>query len=196
MHNESNDSLKEALDYFKNHASIVNIQRKCFDTSFSSRETNSNEFIKLIKTLNMNKDWQNTCISTKIIMSNTDLFVNYRFIKFQLLSWKKVNHFMCLNMLMLYLFIIEKKKKKTKQIIDLWISSSVNLKFMQINLSTIVWSFRFYSFTKTMWFLYRSQWRHCFMVKESMDRGEALFTDLSNSFHCIDHNLLIIKLSW
>ena len=56
MHNESNDSLKEALDYFKNHASIANIQRKCFDTSFSSRETNSNEFIKLIKTLNMNKD--------------------------------------------------------------------------------------------------------------------------------------------
>ena len=35
--------------------------------------------------------------------------------------------------------------------------------------------------------------------KESMDKGEefqAFFTDLSKAFNCIDHNLLITKLSW
>ena len=45
--------------------------------------------------------------------------------------------------------------------------------------------------------------QHCLMdmlekFKESRDRGdefEALFTDLSTAFDCIDHNLLITKLS-
>ena len=35
--------------------------------------------------------------------------------------------------------------------------------------------------------------------KESRDQGEefvAFFTDLSKAFDCIDHNLLITKLSW
>ena len=36
-------------------------------------------------------------------------------------------------------------------------------------------------------------------LKESRDKGEefgAFFTDLSKEFNCIDHNLLITKLSW
>ena len=66
-HNEGNDSLKEALSYFENHPSIVNIKRKGFDTSFTFKETNSNEIFKLIKILNINKACQNTDIPTKII---------------------------------------------------------------------------------------------------------------------------------
>ena len=56
-YNGSNDSLKEALGYFKNHPSIAiaNIKRKGFHTRFTFRETNSNEKIKLSKTLNINK---------------------------------------------------------------------------------------------------------------------------------------------
>ena len=77
MHNESNYSLKEALSYFKNHSSIVNIKRKRFDTSFTSRETNPSEvIIKFIKTLNINKACQNADIPTEIIKSNADLFAN------------------------------------------------------------------------------------------------------------------------
>ena len=67
--NENNDSHKEALSYFENHPSIVNIKRKGFDTSFTFRETNSNEV-----TLNINKACQNTDINTKIIKSNAELF--------------------------------------------------------------------------------------------------------------------------
>ena len=68
MHNKSNDSLKKALSYFKSHPSIVNIKRKGFNTSFIFRETNSNEVIKLIKTLNINKACQNVDIPIKIII--------------------------------------------------------------------------------------------------------------------------------
>ena len=42
MHDESNDSLKEALSYFENHPSIVYIKRKGFDTRFTFKETNCN----------------------------------------------------------------------------------------------------------------------------------------------------------
>ena len=46
--------------------------------------------------------------------------------------------------------------------------------------------------------------QHCLMVmlekfKETRDKGEefgAFFTDLSIAFDCIDHNLVITKLSW
>ena len=46
--------------------------------------------------------------------------------------------------------------------------------------------------------------QHCLMVmleklKESKDKGEefgAFFIGLSKAFNCIDHNLLITKLSW
>ena len=47
--NESNDSLKEVLSYFKDHPSIVIAKRKGLDTSFTFRVTHSNEVIKLIK---------------------------------------------------------------------------------------------------------------------------------------------------
>ena len=77
-----NDSLKEALNYFENHSSIVSIERKCFVTSFTFRETNFNEIIKLIKTLNINKACQNTNIPTKTSKPNADLFANYIFRNF------------------------------------------------------------------------------------------------------------------
>ena len=63
-HNQSNDSLKEALSWFENHPSIVNIKREGFDTSFTFIETNSNEIIKLIKVLNLIKACQITGIPT------------------------------------------------------------------------------------------------------------------------------------
>ena len=50
LHDDSNNSLKEANNYFENHPSVVNIKRKGFDSSFTLGETRYNEAIKLIKT--------------------------------------------------------------------------------------------------------------------------------------------------
>ena len=47
--------------------------------SFTFRETNSDKVIKLTKTLNINKAFQNTDIPTKIIKSNAGLFASYIF---------------------------------------------------------------------------------------------------------------------
>ena len=40
----------EALKYFENHPSITNIKIKCFDESFTIRDTSSDEVIKLVNT--------------------------------------------------------------------------------------------------------------------------------------------------
>ena len=41
------DLLNNALKYFENHPSIANIKRKGFDASFTFRDINSSEVIKL-----------------------------------------------------------------------------------------------------------------------------------------------------
>ena len=51
---------------------LVNITRKGFDASSTFRQTNSNEIIKIIKTLNINKACQYTDFPTKIIIKFND----------------------------------------------------------------------------------------------------------------------------
>ena len=51
----TNDSLKQALKYFKSHLSITNIKSKSSDANFTFRDTSFSEIIKLIKTLNVKR---------------------------------------------------------------------------------------------------------------------------------------------
>ena len=89
---------------------LVNITRKGFDASSTFRQTNSNEIIKIIKTLNINKACQYTDFPTKIIIKFNDN------LEISIIVLKNVNLLVCLNMPTLYLYI--RKKKKLKQIID------------------------------------------------------------------------------
>ena len=75
--NNANDPLKEALRYFENHPSIINIKSKSFDTNFTFRDTSSSEVIKLIKTLNVKKASQKSDIATKIVKLNANTFRNF-----------------------------------------------------------------------------------------------------------------------
>ena len=63
----TNDPLKEALRYFKNHPSIANAKSKGFDASFTFRDTSSGEVINLIKTLNLKEASQKTDIPARIV---------------------------------------------------------------------------------------------------------------------------------
>ena len=71
--------MTDLKKYLRNHLSILGIKRKGFDASFTFREINCNGFIKFTKTLNLNKAFQNTNISTKVIKLTDDLFVYYIF---------------------------------------------------------------------------------------------------------------------
>ena len=53
IHNESNDSFKEPLNYFDYHHSFVNFTTKGLHTNFTFRERSSNEKTKLNETLNL-----------------------------------------------------------------------------------------------------------------------------------------------
>ena len=67
IHNESNDSFKEPLNYFNYHHSFVNFTTKGLHTNFTFRERSSNEKTKLNETLNIKNTCQNTSILAKII---------------------------------------------------------------------------------------------------------------------------------
>ena len=66
----------EALKYFENHPSITNIKIKCFDESFTIRDTSSDEVIKLANILNIKKASQMIDILTTIVKLNADIFGN------------------------------------------------------------------------------------------------------------------------
>ena len=73
----TNDPLKEALRYFKNHPSIANAKSKGFDASFTFRDTSSGEVINLIKTLNLKEASQKTDITARIVKFKDWSFLNY-----------------------------------------------------------------------------------------------------------------------
>ena len=72
----TDNPLKEALKYFENHPSITNIKSKCFDESFTIRDTSSDEIIKLVNILNIKKASQMIDILTTIAKLNADIFGN------------------------------------------------------------------------------------------------------------------------
>ena len=61
----------------KKRPSITYIKSKSFDANFTFRDTSSNEFINLIKTLNVKKVAQKSDIPTKIVELNADFFGNF-----------------------------------------------------------------------------------------------------------------------
>ena len=107
-----NDSFKEALNYLENHPGIVRIKRKGSDASFNFRDTNSDEVIKLIKTLNIIKDCQKNYDSTKVINVNADLFANYVFRNFNYSVEK--GKFLCALKHAEVVPVHEKKERKDK----------------------------------------------------------------------------------
>ena len=66
-----------ASNFFQNHPSVVNIEQREFNSTFSFQNTNENEVCKIIKNLNVRKSCQGSDISAKIIKLHIDLFSNF-----------------------------------------------------------------------------------------------------------------------
>ena len=73
----NHDPVLAAINMFQNHPSVVNIKQTEFNFTFSFKNTNENDFHKIIKKLNVRKTCQGSDIPTRIIKLNIDLFSSF-----------------------------------------------------------------------------------------------------------------------
>ena len=73
----NHDLVLAAINTFQNHPSVVNINQRELNSTFTFKHTNENEVRKIIKNLNVRKTCQDNDISTKIIKLNIDLFSSF-----------------------------------------------------------------------------------------------------------------------
>ena len=66
-----------AINTFQNHPRVVNIKQREFNSTFSFKITNENDFRKIIKKLNVRKTSQGSDVPTKIIKLNIDFFSSF-----------------------------------------------------------------------------------------------------------------------
>ena len=66
-----------AINTFQNHLRVANIKQRDFNSTFSFKNTNENDFHKIIKKLNVRKTCEGSDIPTKIIKLNIDLFSSF-----------------------------------------------------------------------------------------------------------------------
>ena len=73
----TDDQVANAVNKFKNHASIIMIKNKKNDQSFSFGRVTYDDVLKKINTLDTAKASQQSDIPTKIIKQNSDYFTEY-----------------------------------------------------------------------------------------------------------------------
>ena len=202
---KATNSLK-VLQYYKSqYPSITNIKSKGFDTSFTFRDTSFIEVIKLIKTLNIKRASQKTDVPTKSVKLNADFFANGICKSFSYCLQK--GEFPCALKHADVDVPVHKKKIKSDKANYIPVSILPNLYKIYEKLTYQELSEHFNSILspKQCGFQKGYSAQHSLMVvilekfKESRDKGEefgAFFTNLSKALDCIDHNLIITKLSW
>ena len=180
------DPVFKAILKYKNHPSILAIQKYSKNKTFHFEEVNSSEVEKKILQLDKTKASQKTHIPTRIVKENIDIFANFlctginsAIMSFSLPSYLKLADVTPVH---------KKGRKDMKE----------NFRPVSI-LPTLSKIFEKCLFAKCL--LYSTQ--HCLLVmletwKRSVDKGkvfDALLTDLSKAFDCLDHELLTAKLN-
>ena len=180
------DPVFKAILKYKNHPSILAIQKYSKNKTFHFEEVNSSEVEKEILQLDKTKASQKTHIPTRIVKENIDIFANFlctginsAIMSFSLPSYLKLADVTPVH---------KKGRKDMKE----------NFRPVSI-LPTLSKIFEKCLFAKYL--LYSTQ--HCLLVmletwKGSVDKGKvfgALLTDLWKAFDCLDHELLTAKLN-
>ena len=187
------------LAVLQNHPSAVNVKQREFNSIFSFKNTNENEVRKIIKNLNVRKTCQGSDTPTKIIKLNIDLFSSF--------ICQNFNYCISISKFpneLKHADVIPVHTKKDK-------SDKTNYRPINKlqNISKIYEKIIYNQLYDDK--LFPSQWgfrkgyssQHSLLVmtekfKESVDKGNAfgaLLTDFSKGSDCIDHKLLIAKLS-
>ena len=175
------DPVSKAILKYKNHPSILAIQKYSKNKTFHFEEVNISEVEKKILQLDKTKASQKTHIPTRIVKENIDIFANFlctginsAIMSFSLPSYLKLADVTPVH---------KKGRKDMKE----------NFRPVSI-LPTLSKIFEKCLFAKCL--LYSTQ--HCLLVmletwKRSVDKGKvfgALLTDLSKAFDCLNHELL------
>ena len=196
------DPVSKAILKYKNHPSILAIQKYSKNKTFHFEEVNIEEVEKEILKLDKIKASQKTDIPTRTIKENIDIFADFSYtsrssaIKSSgfLSSWKLAD-----------VTPVHKKGRKDmkenfRPVSILPTLSKIFEKCMFAQMSTFfdnIFSNQQCGFRKG----YSTQ--HCLLVmletwKRSVDKGKvfgALLRDLSKAFDCLDHELLTAKLN-
>ena len=193
------DPVSKAILKYKNHPSILAIQKYSKNKTFHFKEVN---FGEVEKKLNKTRASQKTDIPTKIIKENIDMFAD--FLCTSINSAIKPSRFPSSLKLAEVTPVHQKGRKDMKEnfrpVSLLPTLSKIYEKCMFAQMSTFfdnVCSNQQSGFRKG----YSTQ--YCLLVmletwKRSVDKGKvfgALLTDLSKAFDCLDHKLLTAKLN-
>ena len=187
-----------AINTFQNHTSVVNIKQRKFNSTFIFKNTNENEVRKIIKNLNVRKTCQSSDNPTKIIKLNIDLFSSF--------ICQNFNYCISIGKFpneLKHADVMPVHKKKDKSDRPVSILPNTSKIYEKIIYNKLYEYFHDKLFPSQCGFPKGHSSQHSLLVmadkfKESIDKGNAfgaLLTDLSTAFDCIDHTLLIAKLS-
>ena len=197
----SDDQVTNTFNKFKNNPSIIMMKnKKKKDGSFSFAPTTYDGVLKKVKTLDIAKAFLQSEIPTKILKLNSDYFAEY--------FYENINQCISKSIFPSDLKLADvtpvyKKKSKNCKGNQKLANYPIFPKFMK-DVSMIKFSSFFYS----VFFKYQCRFRigynaqQCLITliekwEKSVDNGGAfgtLFTDLSKTFYCLPHELLIARI--
>ena len=196
------DPTLKAIFKYKDHPSILAIQSNCEKETFRFSEVNIEDIKKDILRLDKNKASQHSDIPIKIIKENLDIFADFLCTNINS-SFKSSSFPSCLKMA--DVTPLHKKGKKDlkenyRPVSILPIFSKVFERSMFAQMSSF-----FDNFLSKQQCGFRKGYstQQCLLAllekwKRAVDSGQmfdALLTDLSKAFNCLDHDLLTAKLN-
>ena len=202
---DTNDPLEKIIDKYKNHPSIICINKHMTSSelSFTFQPATKNQISNLIKLLNHKKAIQSTDIPTKLIKKLCDFFSEF--------IYKSINHCITEGN-----FIADFKKA---EVLPLYKNNGTADKSNYLPISIFsnisklydrfLYSQLYDYFDKNIFSKYQCGFRKGFStqytllvmiekIKNARDNKQfcaAILTDLSKAFDCICHDVLITKLN-
>ena len=196
------DPIARSIEQYKSHPSIVAIKRKSTNKYFKFNSISKAEIVREILNLDSSKACQDFDIPTKVIKSNSDIFIDALYFEFN----RSLETSVFPPSLKLANVTPVHKKGNRSEKDNFWPASilpNLSKVFERCIYNQIAQFFDKILSKHQCGFRKGHSAQHSLIVlfkkwKESVDQGHvfrALLTDLSKAFDCLPHKLLIAKLN-